>query len=220
MPKLAKVFTGSLEQALEKWPNNLYIKNSSKERSTLLIDIKDSNDKILTIKLPKTWVPLDVLSYVGRDSVQKSNLRTYLRSGLIQILEADTAHEIATSKEGIQEAVRVGLLNPLYAENIMETDVQEDEGVVVTKSTPNEPATPEMSYVTNMKEDILGCSSDEEALPLVKDLMAVVFADPQMYVTNINNVESIKTIENFLKEKEFNKSVASIKDLTAFITAQ
>ena len=85
MSKIAKIYTGNIDQALEKWPKHLFIKNACADNMTLLINLKDASNTTVTIKFPKTWVPVDVLDYVDANSALKSSqLRGMLRSGNLE----------------------------------------------------------------------------------------------------------------------------------------
>lgn len=98
--QIAKVFNGNLYSALEKWPNHLFVKNSIKRNNmVILLDVRDETGKTTCINLPKTWIPIDLLDYVDKDSITKSiQLRSFLRSGVLSLVDADDAERILSTR--------------------------------------------------------------------------------------------------------------------------
>ncbi len=206
MPQIAKIFNGNLDQALDICKDHLYVRNAEKERRLLLIDIKDSYDKTRTLKFPKTWVPIDILTFIDRDSARKSpTLRTYFRKGLLQLLDSTSAHAIATSEEGIAEARRAGLSNGISS------DVNKTSEPTGTASSNQDE-----NYFSNMYIEISECSTDEEALNKVKNISSVFYSDPDEYISNESSMLALNNMRDFFNKKGFTKSLAEVKGILSY----
>ena len=127
MPKKAKTFFGNLEQALEADKNHIYIGNNLKGRAVLLLDIKDASGKSISVKIPKTWVPIDLMLFADREAIRRSDsIRKLHRKGAIRFLDATEADEIMKTQEAREEAKRAGLLSEL-GQDLVDMMAQEEE---------------------------------------------------------------------------------------------
>ena len=127
MPKKAKTFFGNLEQALEADKNHIYIGNNLKGRAVLLLDIKDASGKSISVKIPKTWVPIDLMLFADREAIRRSDsIRKLHRKGAIRFLDANEADEIMKTQEAREEAKRAGLLSEL-GQDLVDMMAQEEE---------------------------------------------------------------------------------------------
>lgn len=126
MPKKAKTFFGNLEQALEADKNHIYIGNNLKGRAVLLLDIKDASGKSISVKIPKTWVPIDLMLFADREAIRRSDsIRKLHRKGAIRFLDATEADEIMKTQEAREEAKRAGLLSEL-GQDLVDMMAQEE----------------------------------------------------------------------------------------------
>lgn len=167
MPKKAKTFFGNLEQALEADKNHVYIGNNLKGRAVLLLDIKDASGKSIGIKIPKTWVPIDLMLFADREAIRRSDsIRKLHRKGAIRFLDATDADEIMKTQEAREEAKRAGLLSEL-GQDLVDMMAQEEEAkkaasaqaleIVVTSENESS-----QNFFKNAINEIKGFADDKE----------------------------------------------------------
>ena len=167
MPKKAKTFFGNLEQALEADKNHIYIGNNLKGRAVLLLDIKDASGKSISVKIPKTWVPIDLMLFADREAIRRSDsIRKLHRKGAIRFLDATEADEIMKTQEAREEAKRAGLLSEL-GQDLVDMMAQEEEAkkaasaqaleVVVTDENDSS-----QNFFKNAINEIKGFADDKE----------------------------------------------------------
>lgn len=167
MPKKAKTFFGNLEQALEADKNHVYIGNNLKGRAVLLLDIKDASGKSIGVKIPKTWVPIDLMLFADREAIRRSDsIRKLHRKGAIRFLDATEADEIMKTQEAREEAKRAGLLSEL-GQDLVDMMAQEEEAkkaasaqaleIVVTNENESS-----QNFFKNAINEIKGFADDKE----------------------------------------------------------
>lgn len=167
MPKKAKTFFGNLEQALAADKNHVYIGNNLKGRAVLLLDIKDASGKSIGVKIPKTWVPIDLMLFADREAIRRSDsIRKLHRNGAIRFLDATEADEIMKTQEAREEAKRAGLLSEL-GQDLVDMMAQEEEAkkaasaqaleVVVTDENDSS-----QNFFKNAINEIKGFADDKE----------------------------------------------------------
>ena len=167
MPKKAKTFFGNLEQALVADKNHVYIGNNLKGRAVLLLDIKDASGKSIGVKIPKTWVPIDLMLFADREAIRRSDsIRKLHRKGAIRFLDAAEADEIMKTQEAREEAKRAGLLSEL-GQDLVDMMAQEEEAkkaasaqaleIVVTNENESS-----QNFFKNAINEIKGFADDKE----------------------------------------------------------
>lgn len=207
--KMASIFDGNIDQALDKWTNHLFIKNCYKERTTFYVDIKDSSDKVITIKVPKTWFPIDILNYVDREAARKSSqLRSYLRSGIFKILNAEEAEALVKTAEAREEAKRCKLLD--YSDSIAK-DVEDETPVKDVESNS------EMDFFDVRKLSIEEATSEEQAYEVALEVDSTYKADADEYIKNGEILKKIQDMKFSADKKGFARATAKLRELVAFI---
>lgn len=196
MPKLAKTFNGNLEQALSACEEHLYIGNNLKHRGIIIFEIKDSSGKSVGIKLPKTWIPIDLMLFVDRESIKRSNsLRKLHRSGAIKFLDPTDSTEILKTKEAKEEAERAGLFTTVDFEDVQEiTNKQEAVISDVAENSEDD----EITYYTNLVNEIKGLQADNaeesEIVNKIKDMKTTYFSgeevDKGKLILLLNDIKS------------------------------
>lgn len=181
MPKVAKTFNGNLEQALNASAEHLYIANNLKgAHAILLLEIKDTSGKPIGLRLPKTWVPIDLMLFADRESLRKSNsLRKLHRMGAIRFLDPTSADEVMSTKEAREEAKRSGILGELDFDpsEMTEDEAKAAENVleVVTESEDDP-----MSYYRNVLATVVASTDEDDIIRQIKDLKSSYFADSEI----------------------------------------
>lgn len=210
--KIAKVFNGNIDQALEKWPKHLYVKNSCKDNMTLLVGVKDSSNTTVSIRFPKTWFPIDILNYVDAESARKSSqIRGMIRSGNLKILDADSAEEVLNMPDSRDEAKRLNLLdyNSSEAEN-------EEEKVEVIPQKQQEEI--EQDFYSIRKFAIEEAENDEEALIAASEVYSTYVADmDDAMIKDSKLTKKIESIKEAATNKGFKKSAEKMEELLKFI---
>ncbi len=190
MPKKAKTFFGNLEQALEADKNHVYIGNNLKGRAVLLLDIKDASGKSIGVKIPKTWVPIDLMLFADREAIRRSDsIRKLHRKGAIRFLDATEADEIMKTQEAREEAKRAGLLSEL-GQDLVDMMAQEEEAkkaasaqaleIVVTNENESS-----QNFFKNAINEIKGFADDkenveeEEIIKKILDMKSSWYADQE-----------------------------------------
>ena len=196
MSKIAKIFTGNIDQALEKWPKHLFIKNACADNMTLLINLKDASNTTVTIKFPKTWVPVDVLDYVDANSALKSSqLRGMLRSGNLKIVDADSALEILALPEAHEEAKRCHLTDFGSPEANGEEKVE-----VISKDAEVQAVEIDKDFYSIRKFALEGAENADDAYTVALEV----------YSNYMSEVDDEK-----IKDEELTKKITSIKEVAA-----
>lgn len=217
MPRAAKTFNGNLEQALAASPDHLFIGNNLKNRGILIFEVKDSSGKSVGIKLPKTWVPIDLMLFVDRDSIKRSNtIRTLHRKGAIKFLDPNDSIEILKTEEAKKEAERAGLFTSYDSEDFSNDNNQEVAKEVADNSSNDN------DYYTNAINEIKGLHQDGESedaiINKIKDMQSNYFSDPDG-VDKGNLILQLTDIKLFLSDVgkarasvEVDSFISSIKD--------
>lgn len=215
MPKVAKTFNGNLEQALNANEDHLFIGNNLKNRGILIFEVKDNSGKSVGIKLPKTWVPIDLMLFVDRESIKRSNtIRTLHRKGAIKFLDPTESLEILKTKEAKEEAERAGLFHSYDYEEI--SDSQETVNEIAESSVSDD------SYYANVINEIKGLQQDGESedtiINKIKDMQSNYFSDPEG-VDKGKLILLLNDTKKFLSDNEMSKAsvevdsfLSSIKD--------
>jgi hypothetical protein len=172
--KTAKKLNCNLEQALAQSPNNLYIGNNMKGHSVLLVEVRDVTGRAIPVKIPKTWVPLDLMLFADRESIKKSeSIRKLQRRGVICFLDPETSNQIMSTKEAQEEARRIGI-SGIFKQDISSTaDVVNEEDAVPSNGME------EYEYYHNLASTILEMTDEDEIIKNVKDMKSSYFADPE-----------------------------------------
>lgn len=91
----------------------LWIINSSdlggkRPKGNVIIVIKDADSQDITIVLPSSWIPVDLLSYTSLSNFAKSNLfRDNIRKGLITVVDDESAQMLMDMQQYAEESRRV-----------------------------------------------------------------------------------------------------------------
>jgi hypothetical protein len=200
MPRVAKTFNGNLEQALAADSEHLYIGNNLKGHAVLLFEIKDSSGKAIGIKLPRTWVPIDLMLFADRESIKRSDsLRKLHRKGAIKFLDPKDANEIMQTAEAKKEANRAGLLGDIILDEEESSERLEKE---VNEITSN--GTSELDYYKNTIGEIKGIvtdnGEDEEIVNKIKDMESAYFSDTES-VSKGDLILLLEDAKSFLSDK-------------------
>lgn len=208
---VATPFNGNLDQALDANSKHLYVQNKIKQRATLLIDLKDSDGKIHTVKFPKTFVPIDILDFIDREAARKStSLRTYIRKGVLRILESESAEKIANSSEGIKEAQRAGLIGESNIEKVEILDTTE-------QVNPKDDTSSDVEFFKNIGNELSVAVDEDEAYKKVGELVSFYYSDCEEYLKNNNITIVLKGISQTLKEMKFTRAQEEVEKLVSFI---
>lgn len=211
MPAVAKIFEGNLEQALNASQDHVYIKNNLRGHSILLIEIKDTNGKAVGIRLPRTWVPIDLMLFTDRESIRKSDsIRKLLRKGAIVLLDPESADKIMKTDEAREEAKRSGILGSMSFGDI-ETP---KEPISVGKDDDDN----ELNYYKNIVDELLVSGNEDNNVRQIKDMKSSYFADPE----SVNKDELIAVITDArdkAREKGLNTSAAELDSMIDAINA-
>lgn len=209
--QIAKTYNGNLYTALEKWPTHLYVKNAIKRDSmVILLDIRDDTGKTTCITLPKTWIPIDLLDYVDKDSLVKSiQLRSFLRSGVLALVDADDAEKILSTKEAAEEAKRCGIKN--FRSDL--TEGEEEKSNVREQVLPKASTEKKDFYDINLMtlEDTL---TEAEADKIVADVCGnyASNADAELFA-NEKITNNIKSMREICEGSQWTKAKAKLDDL-------
>lgn len=213
--QIAKPFNGNLEQALEKWPNHLYVKNAiKKDNMVILIDIRDATGKVNCITLPKTWIPIDIFDYVDKESIIKSTqLRSHIRSGILKLVDADDAEKILSTNEAADEAKRCGLRNS-HAALTEESDEKSD---VKEKIAPKM-STEKMGFydiqLMNLEDTLIEADADK----IVADVCGnyASNADEELFKDE-KVTKAIKEMRTIANDKEWKNATAKLDEILKLI---
>jgi hypothetical protein len=217
MPRVAKTFNGNLEQALAANQDHLFIGNNLKNRGILIFEVKDSSGKSVGIKLPKTWVPIDLMLFVDRESIKRSNnIRTLHRKGAIKFLDPTDSIEILKTEEAKKEAERAGLFNSFESE-----DFSNDSNQAAVKEVADNSSNDD-EYYGNIINEIKGLQQDGESedviINKIKDMQSSYFSDPDG-IDKGKLILQLTDIKSFLSDAgkanasvEVDSFLSSIKD--------
>jgi len=212
--KILTKFDGNIDQALDKWPNHLYVVNAVKSRMTILIDIKDSNNKTINFSFPKTWFPIDILDYVDREAARKSSqLRNFIRAGVLKIVDADEAEKAVATSEAQEEAKRCGLLN--FANADIESSTKVEEKVKVIDESGS---SVEMDFYDLKKLAIEEAGSAKDALDAASEVYSTYTADAdEDLIANEKITNKIRAMQGIAETKNYSEASAKLNELLKFI---
>lgn len=220
MSQIAKIFNGNIDQAIEKWPKHLYVKNCCEDKMTLIITVKDATGTSVTIKLPKTWFPIDIFNYIDKESASRSSqLRGLLRSGNLKIVEADSAEEILKMPQAREEAKRLGLVDYGFVED---SHVSEEKPFVIPQREEKEV---ERDFYSIRKMAIEDAEDATDAYNIAAEVYSSYIAEADEELLKNEKVTSKikdmkKIAENKIVEKKdegYKKAVDKFDELLAFI---
>jgi hypothetical protein len=216
MPKVAKVFNGNLEQALAADNEHLFIKNNIKgNHGILLFEIKDKSGKPVGIRLPKTWVPIDLMLFVDRESIKSSNdLRKLHRKGVIQFLDPKDSMEILKTKEAQEEGERAGLFTSVDFEDFSntETDGEIDKLEVESVSDGSDSNNYLLNLITEVETFAKDGAEEAELINKIKDLKSAYFSDPD-FIDKGKLILALNDLKAFLSDNgkaQSSEEVASV----------
>lgn len=213
MPKLAKTFNGNLEQALAADSEHLYIGNNLKGHAVLLLDIKDNNGKAVCVRLPRTWVPIDLMLFADREAIKRSeSVRKLHRKGAIKFLDPTESNEIMKSQEAIKEANRAGLLGGFVLS-------EESEARVEEKKEEVDISVDDIQYYKNIIEELKSLSKEEDEEVIVnkiKDMESTYFSDPDS-VNKGNLIMILNDAKSFLSDSGKSNASEEIQSMISSI---
>jgi len=205
----AKKLNCNLEQALAQSPNNLYIGNNMKGHSILLMEIKDSNGKAIPVKIPKTWVPIDLMLFADRESIKKSeSVRKLQRSGVICFLDPVTANQVMETKEAQDEAKRIGISGIFEQDNSNMANVVNANDAIFNSDGNTE----EYQYYRNIANTILEMTDDDNAVKSIKDMKSSYFADPEA-VDKGKLLLMLQEVKVYCGEKSMSKAQREVSEM-------
>lgn len=213
--QIAKTYNGNLYTALEKWPTHLYVKNAIKrDNMVILLDIRDETGKTTCVTLPKTWIPIDLLDYVDKDSLVKSiQLRSFLRSGVLALVDADDAEKVLSTKEAVAEAKRCGIKN--FRSDL--TEGEEEKSSVKEQVLPKATTDKMDFYDVNLMtlEDTL---IEAEADKIVADVCGnyAANADEKLFADE-KTTQNIKNMREIANDKLWKNATAKLDELLKLI---
>jgi hypothetical protein len=90
------------------WAVNSTDNGGKRPKGNVLMVIKDADGVDITITLPNSWIPIDLLSYTEASNFAKSNnFREAVRKGLITIIDEESAATLIALPQYKEEAARV-----------------------------------------------------------------------------------------------------------------
>lgn len=90
------------------WVVNISDKGGRQARGDIMLSVKDEQGQDITILLPSTWLPFDLCQWTAISNFEKSTtLRTYIRKGLLAVIDENTAQRILSIDGSREESLRV-----------------------------------------------------------------------------------------------------------------
>ena len=182
--------TDLLARANENQP--LFILNTSdlrhilekpQPRGDLIIPLKSEGDEII-IKIPNTWIPIDVTTFAPRNAILNSpHFRRQLESGRIRAISAEAAKRIMQEPGAVEEA-RLHILNTsgIYSEGTLND---------VARRTPE----PVLSDSIRNRVLAAGDPTEKAQVPVVNLVNREGITTPEM-LNGLRNIEETLTRED------------------------
>lgn len=90
------------------WVVNISDKQGRQARGDIMLSVKDEQNQDITILLPSTWLPFDLCQWTAINNFEKSTtFRTYIRKGLLAVIDEATAKRILEISGAKEESLRV-----------------------------------------------------------------------------------------------------------------
>lgn len=97
------LYTKSLDQRLRD-EDYFFIISGLRGKGVLLLDITNKHGRTSTIKIPNTWVPINLLDYANKDMLSDSvNLRGHLNKKTLIQVDSEWALSVLSTEEAIAE---------------------------------------------------------------------------------------------------------------------
>jgi len=194
--------TALLSRANENQP--LYILNTSdlrhilekpQPRGDILIPLKSEGDEIV-IKIPNTWIPIDVTTFAPRNAILNSpHFRRQLESGRIRAITAAAAEKIM-KEPGATEEARLHILNTSGIYN---------EGTL----TDNARRTPDPVLSDSIKNRVLAAGD-----PMEKAQVPVVNLVNRDGITSAEMLNGLRNIEETLTRDDLHYIISTVNAST------
>lgn len=106
---------------IDDYTNNdaLYVHNTTKTDFNFVVNI---DGRLITIPIPRSFIPFDLRNWASVDVLKKSSdLRSAIRTGILELVEENEAKKILESRDGQREYER---LRKIY--NFVSNDLKAD----------------------------------------------------------------------------------------------
>lgn len=105
--------TAMTMEAVNKAKGSLYVVNASdrnrtKPKGNVIFTVSEADGSVITIELPKTFIPLDVTTWASLDAVKGSTeFRALLRKGALVAISSEDAEQYLRSPSAQAEITRL-----------------------------------------------------------------------------------------------------------------
>ena len=112
-----------MNKIIDDYTNNepLYVHNTTKTDFNFVVNI---DGRLVPIPVPRSFIPFDLRIWASTEILKKSaDLRSAIRTGILELVEKDAAEEILKSREGQREYERLRKLFNLVPDSLKSDDI-------------------------------------------------------------------------------------------------
>lgn len=198
--KIQKYLT--IQQAIEQDPKSpLYLLNISEESELTDYMAGDvylsarSDGDIIPIKVPKTWLPVEVTTMAPRDAILKSRFfMNAVNNGLVKIITREYAEELTGSEGADDERARMAAMDARMRAATSNRKVVPEKGKTLDTS---EAETTELPIQFRVKVTAMNEMSEKEAMVELRGMRRLSEDRARYMIENLTH----KRIVAWLKDK-------------------
>lgn len=165
---------------------SIFVINAVKPKGDISFAIKGDDNEIVSVVIPKTWIPIDLTAYANKQSILRStHFRRLVSKGVIKIISNEEASTILSEPDANEEVSR--LTKSVYSENL------------------------KIKKIENSKESVVR-KGDIEILPYNASMVSIMSRED---LNDSEKMQMLRSIEDELEKKDFEwlLSNASIKKI-------